>query len=67
MSARRSRGAYLAVGKAPVLVIGASPVAEVLFRMIFGIGSGKLGEATRSVTLRFMRTCRRTHKRVNNV
>ena len=41
----------MAVGKAPVLVIGASPVAEVLFRMIFGIGSGKLGEATRLVTL----------------
>ena len=40
----------MAVGKAPVLVIGASPVAEGLFRMTFGIGSGKLGKATRSVT-----------------
>ena len=40
----------MAVGKAPVLVIGASLVANELFRMIFGIESGKLGEATRSVT-----------------
>ena len=39
----------MAVGKAPVLVIGASPVAKGLFWMTFGIGSGKLGKATRSV------------------
>ena len=36
-------------------------------RMVFGIGSSKLGESARSVTLRFVRTCRRTHERVNNV